>query len=135
MPQCTSSLTSRSFCSFDNSFVPDKHFIELAHGSRVNNLVKGRGKAKIKLVDKRGVACNTELHDALYVPSFKQNILSVQCATNKSSTVEFTSNGAELKCQNGVVFDIQKCGRLYFLNSAVCKKSATHSLQEWHEML
>lgn len=129
-------ITDKSkFCSFDNSFVPDKHSIELADGSRVSNLAKGRGKAKIKLVDKRGVVYNTELHDALYVPSFKQNIFSVQCATNKGSTVEFKSNGAELKCKNGVVFEIQKCGQLYFLNSAVSSKSATHSLQEWHEIL
>ena len=117
------------FCLFDTSFIPDKHSIELADGSQVSNLAKGRGKAKVKLVNK-GVIHETELHDALYVPSFKQDIFSVQCATNKGSTVEFKSNSAELKCKNGVVFEIKKRGQLYFLNSAVSGKSATHSLQE-----
>ena len=115
--------------------IPDKHSIELADGSQVSNLAKGRGKAKVKLVDNKGVIHETELHDALYVPSFKQDIFSVQCATNKGSTVEFKSNSAELKCKNGVVFEIKKRGQLYFLNSAVSGKSATHSLQEWHEIL
>ena len=129
-------ITEKSrFCSFDSSFVPEKHTIELADGSRVSNLAKGRGKAKINMVDKRGVVHVTELNDALYVPSFKQNIFSVQCATNKGSTVEFKKNKAELRCKNGAVFDIEKCGQLYFLNSAVTKKSATHSLQVWHEIL
>ena len=122
------------FCLFDTSFIPDKHSIELADGSQVSNLVKGRGEAKVKLVDNKSVIHETELHDALYVPSFKQDIFSVQCATNKGSTVEFKSNSAELKCKNGV-FEIKKRGQLYFLNSAVSGKSATHSLQEWHEIL
>ena len=67
----------------------EKHTIELADGSRVSNLAKGRGKAKINMINTRGVDHVTELNDALYVPSFKQNIFSVQCATNKGSTVKF----------------------------------------------
>ena len=44
-------ITEKSrFCSFDSSFVPEKHTIELADGSRVSNLAKGRGKA----IDKHG---------------------------------------------------------------------------------
>jgi len=123
------------FCSFDDSFVPDKHYIELADGSRVSSLAKGRGMAKVKLADKRGKIHEAELHDALFVPSFKQDIFSVQQATKKGSSVEFKANTAELKCKNGIVFEIEKRGQLYFLNSAVSVKSATHSLQEWHEIL
>ena len=100
----------------------------------MSNLPKGCGKAKVKLVDNKGVIHETELHDALYVPPFKQDIFSVQCATNQGSTVECKSNSAEQKCKNGV-FEIEKCGQLYFLNSAVSGKSAPHSMQEWHEIL
>jgi len=75
------------------------------------------------------------LHDALFVPSFKQDIFSVQKKKKKGSSVEFKANTAELKCKNGIVFEIEKRGQLYFLNSAVSVKSATHSLQEWHEIL
>ena len=101
-------ITDKSkFCSFDETFVTDKHFIELADGHRVSNLAKGLGMAKVMLVDNRGVAHEAELHNVLYVPSFKQNFCSVQCATPKGSTVKFKSNSAEFKCKNGIIFDIE----------------------------
>ena len=73
--------------------------------------------------------------DALYVPSFKQNIFSVQCATKIGSTVEFKQEVAELRSRNGTVFNIDKRGKLYYLNSVVTTKEASHSLQEWHEIM
>ena len=33
------------------------------------------------------------------------------------------------------IFKIEKQGHLYFLNSAVSSKKASHSLREWHEIL
>ena len=124
-------ITDKSiFCSFDNTFVTDKLFIELADGHRVSSLAKGYGTAKVTLVDNRGVAHKTELPNALYVPSFKESIFSVQCATYKDSTVKFKSNSAELKCKKCYfIFDIEKHGQLYLLNSVVSGKIATHSLQ------
>ena len=77
----------------------------------------------------------TVLENTLYIPSFKQNIFSVQCATNRGSTVKFKENTAELKYKDGTIFKIEKQGHLYFLNSAVSSKKASHSLREWHEIL
>ena len=68
------------FTSFDKNFEPDKHYIELADGSRRSKLAEGRGQAEISLKDSQGVVRNAVLEDALYVPSFKQNIFF--CATS-----------------------------------------------------
>ena len=123
------------FVSFDENFDQAQHFIELADGKRQNNIAEGRGKASIKLVDSKGKEQEAFLEDALYVPSFKQNIFSVQRATEKGCSVEFQKNGGELKCPDSTVFNIQKHGKLYYLNSVTTSKIATHSLRKWHEIL
>ena len=123
------------FSSFQKDFDPAKHYIELADGSHMNKSAEGRGQAKIDLKDSQGTVRQTVLENALYVPSFKQNIFSVQCATNRGSTVKFKENTAELKCKDGTIFKTEKQGHLYFLNSAVSSKKASHSLREWHEIL
>ena len=123
------------FRSFDDSFQPNKHFIELADGSQVSGLAKGRGDAVVSLVDRSGRVHDAVLKDALYVPSFKQDIFSVQCATQKGSVVTFKENISELKCADGNVFEIKKHGQLYFLNGATNVDKAKHSLKEWHEIL
>ena len=63
-----------------------------------------------------------------------KTFFSVQRATCKGSNVEFKENTAELRC-NGTVFEIKKHGHLYFLNSALSSKKASHSLTEWHKIL
>ena len=57
------------------------------------------------------------LENALYVPSYKQDIFSVQAATCKGASVSFTQNSAELRAPDGTTFDIEKQDRLYFLNN------------------
>ncbi|XP_063857145.1 uncharacterized protein LOC135098678 [Scylla paramamosain] len=42
------------FVCFDKQFDPERHFIELADGSRTNNLVKKKGDACVTLVDSCG---------------------------------------------------------------------------------
>ena len=74
-------------------------YIELADGSHMNKLAEVRGQAKIDLKDSQGIVRETILENALYVPSFKQNIFSVQCATNKVSTVKFKLKSCSImKC-------------------------------------
>ncbi len=85
------------FCEFDERFDPDKHYIELADGSQVNSLAKGRGMAKVQLTDSKGVVHDAVLNNALYVPSFTQNIFSGQYATKNGSVVEFRSSGGRSK--------------------------------------
>ena len=66
-----------AFDSFDESFDSSKHSIELADSSKSVGIVKGRGHAKVKLSDTNGISHDVFLKDALYVPTFKQNIFSV----------------------------------------------------------
>ena len=71
------------FISFDENFDPKCHVIELADGSKVNNIVYNRGSASVSLIDSNGNKRDGVLENALYVPSFKQNIFSVQALLRK----------------------------------------------------
>lgn len=77
------------FINFDPNFEPDSHFIELADGTRANNLVLKRGDACIYLRDTKGNICKCLLKRALYIPKFKQNIFSVQSAVRTGVKVNF----------------------------------------------
>eukprot|EP00794_Sanderia_malayensis_P008499 gene8499-9408_t len=124
------------FVSFDQAFNPQKHYIELADGSRSNNVALKRGTAKLFLQDTKGNMHGIFLQNALYAPSYKQNIFSVQAATEKGATVDFSSEGASLTTKNGTSFDVKKNERLYFLNK--CKagfvKQATRDIKTWHKI-
>ena len=129
-------ITDRSkFTQFDNSFNPETHFIELANGKRANNLAQGRGTARIELKDTQGVVQEAFLEDALYVPSFKQDIFSVDRAAARGASVEFRGNSGVLKSCDGTMFNVVKRGKLYFLNSVVHTKHSTRSVKEWHEAM
>eukprot|EP00795_Rhopilema_esculentum_P005613 gene5613-10823_t len=123
------------FINMDSNFDSEKHFIELADGSRIRNTAQGRGDARICLIDSDGNEQEAILKDALFVPTFKQNILSVQAATEKGAEINFKKNSAELISPNGTKFNIKKSGRLYYLCSTVLTKSTSHTLKEWHEIM
>ena len=57
--------------------------------------------------------CKVTVKDALYVPTYEQNIFSVQSAAQKGATVTFTPKCANMKAPNGTVFDVEKQGRLF----------------------
>ena len=123
------------FIEFDKSFNPEKHFIELADGTRTNNVAMGKGTAEIDIIDADGIIRQSRLKDAPFVPTFKQNIFSVQAATENGASVEFKPGSAELVSKGGTKFGIRKTGKLYYLNSSVSSSTATHTLHEWHEIL
>ena len=110
-------VTDKSkFTSFDESFRPDKHYIELANGTKSNNIALARGDVAVRIKTTDGQYVNATLKNALYVPSFPQSIFSVQAATAKGVSVIFEPDHAELVYKNGTVFDIQKHGKLYYLD-------------------
>ena len=105
-------VTNKSkFISFDDSLIPDKEFIELADGSRANGIVNARGKASMSLHDTKNNLHNVILENALYIPSFKQDIFSVQAATEKGVSVVFGPKSAQLKAADGTLFNIKQQGR------------------------
>lgn len=57
--------------------------------------------------------CKITLIDALYVLSYKQNVISVQAATQKDVSVTFRPEYAKVKVPDGTVFKTSKKGKLY----------------------
>lgn len=124
------------FVQFDEHFNPEKHFIELADGTKTNNVAVKKGDANIVLNTSEGKPITAELKNALYVPSYPQNIFSVQAATEKGSTVVFSPHSAELITNDGTKFNIEKHGNLYYLCSNISTTCGhSHNLKEWHEIL
>ena len=64
---------SPKFESFDTSFDSSSHFMKLADGSKANVVLR-KGNANVKLFDVRGNLRKVMLHNALYIPSYNQNI-------------------------------------------------------------
>ena len=123
------------FVHLDENFDGSKHTIELADSSRRNDIVCGKGKAQVNLTSTTGKRCTIMLEDALYIPSYSQNILSVSKMTKKGVNVYFGPNYAELEAPNGVKFNIEQHGRLYFIKSVMSEGPKTRTLKEWHETL
>ena len=70
------------FLTFDQSFDPKTHFIELADGRRSNELAKARGTAQCTITDSNGIEHKVMLQDALFVPDFPVSLFSVRSATD-----------------------------------------------------
>ena len=122
------------FSYFDSDFDPNKHTIELADGSRQTGVVLGKGKAEFVFSDKNGIDQKVSLDNALYIPSYKQNIFSVQSATSKGACVNFNPQSAELIANNGTKFEVEKCGRLYYLNS-MNESNKSRTIESWHKTM
>ena len=123
------------FIRFDEQFNPEKHFIELADGTKANNVAVKKGDVKLSLTTSESKRVDAELQNALYVPSYPQDIFSVQAATEHGSTVVFGPDSAELITNDGTRFDIEKRGRLYYLCSNVSSTAHACNLKRWHEIL
>ena len=77
------------FVFFEKNFNPNDHYIGLADGSTTNNVIMEKGTAKLSLHDTNRNMHGIYLQNALYAPSYKQNILSVQAATEKGAIIVF----------------------------------------------
>ena len=123
------------FIKFDSDFNPSSHFIELADGTRTNGVAHGRGTASVLLYDVNGSPHKIMLEDALYVPSYKQDLFSVQAATENGASVSFSPKSAELQASDGTSFPIEKEGKLYYLNNVNVNRNVSYSLSEWHKIM
>ena len=59
------------FVNVDKNFKSEKHFIELADGTRLNNIVLTKGDAHVNIKDSDGQSHKMILKNALCIPSFK----------------------------------------------------------------
>ena len=122
------------FISFDNAFDPRAHVIELADGSKAK-VVSGIGVAKIKLHDVNGSPHDLILNNALYVPSYKQDIFSVNAAVEEGGSLSLDKRNKRFKSSDGAAFNIEQVGRLYYLNSISTSKNSASTLLDWHRIL
>ena len=125
---------SSKFASFDNNFDPNSHFIELADGSKAN-VVLGKGNALVKLFDVNGNVQNVMLRDALYIPTYNQNIFSVSAGMDHGGSINIGKQVSNYTTQDGKVFDIKEKGRLYYLNGISSSCNNATSIIEWHRIL
>lgn len=126
------------FTSFDDSFKPETHSVELADGSKCSGIAQRRGTATIFLLDAAGRQHTAQLRDALYMPSYPHNIFSVARATNGGATITFKKGDSRMITKDGSRFDIHESRNLYYLPIAdesvdQCKRCC--DIQTWHEIL
>ena len=74
--------------------------------------------AKIKLQDVNGNARELILNNALYVPSYKQDIFSVNAAVEEGGSISLDQRNKRFKSSDGAAFNIEQVGRLYYLKPA-----------------
>jgi hypothetical protein len=120
---------------YDPNFHAEGHTIELADGSRSSDVVKGKGEAQVVISDADGVPRQITLLDALFIPSYRQNIFSVQSAVKNGSKIHFDSDCSQMVAPNGVTFNIEQKGRLYYLNKVTAVENCERTLQKWHQAL
>jgi hypothetical protein len=63
------------------TFKRSKHFIELADGTQASNIALKRGDAEVFVEDRNGKCVKMVMKNALYIPSYRQDIFSVKAAT------------------------------------------------------
>ena len=116
------------FINFDQNFEPGNHFVELADGSQVNNIVLKRGDACIYLHNSKGHMRRYILKNAQYIPTFKQNIFSVQAATKNGEYLSFERDNCQLIYPNGAIFNLTQSGCLYYLKNIISARDAIYDL-------
>lgn len=103
------------FKRFDEEFQAETRCVELADGTRCKGVAERRGDAQVCLIDSRGRHLNTTLRQALYIPSYPQDIFSVKVATTSGATVIFKSEKDVLIHRDGTKFHMHVHDRLYYL--------------------
>ena len=98
------------FISYDSTFEPEKHFMEVADGRRSNKLAKAKGNAKFTIVNSNGLTLRIKLKNALLAPEFPTSLFSFSAGKT--------------------TFELERCGKLYFLPSVDTTECITKSLED-----
>lgn len=129
------------FKSFDDRFQVETHCVELADGTRCKGVAERREEAEVGLVDSRGRHLSATLKQALYIPSYPQDIFSVRAATSSGATVIFKEGEDVLLYKDGTRFLIHEHNRLFYLPTVPVNNDfddqcmSCHDIQTWHEIL
>ena len=95
-------ITDKSkFISLDCSYDPLQHHLFLANGPTEFGIIKGKGVARIVICDEAGIPHCITLNDALYVPTFPQNILSAMALVTNGMELTMNKDGVQLRDHHG----------------------------------
>ena len=97
--------------------------------------MSGKGVAKINLHDVNGSPHDLILNNALYVPSYKQDIFSVNAAVEEGGSLSLDKRNKRFQSSDGAAFNIEQAGCLYYLNSISTSKNSASTLLDWHRIL
>lgn len=130
------------FIRFDETFQPKNHIMQLADGTRTTGIVQKKGDAQIELTDCTGRVVSIKLTDALLIPDYPQNILSVDAATSRGATFNFEKNNNKMVLPDGTTCRMKVKDRLYYLNIVTEKDvsnndscNVSFDLKTWHEIM
>ena len=125
---------SELFVRFKTDFRPEQHVIELADGAKVSGIAKGQGDAMVTLHDAQGKPHDVILENALFIPTFTQEILSVPALTQNGASISFSGESGTIRFKEheNIEFQMNKSKNLYFVNVV---KTSSRSLEEWHKVL
>ncbi len=117
----------------------------MADGTRASNIALKRGDAEVLLQDASGNQVKAVLKNALYIPSYPQDIFSVKATTSDGAELRFGQNSGELILQDGNIIKIEEHGRLYYSNCLNCSVNnspsnvdqinLSYDVNTWHEIL
>jgi hypothetical protein len=96
-------------------FKPHSHTVELADGTKQSGVALKRGDVPVNLRDDHGRVMPSVLRDTLYIPSFPQDIFSVNKAVEAGAEVTFGKN-SKMVCGD-TSFQIHHQRGLFYLDT------------------
>ena len=119
----------------DPNFTNKNSYLELADGSKVNNLILGKGTASIPITDNKGKLRKITLNDCLFIPSFGKNIMSLSSAVRDGASFDLNKRGNEtMRSNDGHIFNIDTKDNLYILNNLHVYSIVSRSAEDWHKI-
>lgn len=113
MEQHPASRKTEKIKSFDDTFQPETHSVELSNGTKCIGMAQRRGTAMINLLDSTGQQHRAQLRDALHMLSYPHDIFSVARATNGGATITFKKGDSRMVTKDSSRFDMHESGNLY----------------------
>ena len=124
------------FSKLNTNLNYEQSFLEMADGTKTSDIIAGRGTAKIPIFDIFGTQYYIILKEALYVPSFRKNIISVKRAIKRGYRFHFNDVDRETMISpRGNIFKISSKKDLYYINNFNINSVITRSMIDWHRIL
>lgn len=128
---CTKHILNQK--SFFNKLLSTNGSKTVESGDGSKQCVEGHGQANISVCDLNGQKSCLQLEDALFVPGFKFNLISIDILCMKKNSVRFTESTGTLILSTGHEFELIRRNGLYCLQ--ILSDFCLLSLQQWHHRL